>query len=95
MRKRPPVADAHHDTDLTGWIDSRNDHYLFPRRHDQVTGLFDSLCEPMHDGQQERERLAACPHAGDAGLSQGAVPSAVRVDALRVRRKRIANTPSW
>src|SRR5689334_19302347 len=51
MRKRPPVTDAHHDTDLTWRINSRDDNYLLPRRHDQMAGLLDGLCEPVHDGQ--------------------------------------------
>src|SRR5882757_6594145 len=52
MRKRPPVTNAHDDADLTWWINSRDDHYLLARRHDQVTGLLDRLCEPMHGGQR-------------------------------------------
>src|ERR1700736_80367 len=51
MRKRPPVTNAHHDADLTWWINSRDDNYLLPRRHDQVAGLLEGPGEPMHGGK--------------------------------------------
>src|SRR6266581_1046317 len=52
MRQWPPVPDTHHHADLTWRINSRDDHYLLSRWHDEMTRLLDGLCEPMHDGQR-------------------------------------------